>query len=295
MTGKVEITGTGTQPTIRLSGDAGTIAVGTNGANGTVFVGDEGPLPSIIMDGKARYFQINAKPGVLPTLSLRGESGEIAAGGNGVEGTLALYPASSNGGHNDLSRANIHLAAADGFIRLGGATGAGGHLILYPAGAAEILHDVGKASIHLDGQAGDISLGNADCAEDFDVDDEACVDPGTVMVISEGGRLRTSEREYDRRVAGVISGANDLRPGIVLGRKRACAARHPLALAGQVYCKVDATDCRIEIGDLLTTSANPGYAMRAKDPLKAFGAVIGKALSPLSAGLGLVRILVALQ
>jgi hypothetical protein len=58
---------------------------------------------------------------------------------------------------------------------------------------------------------------------------------------------------------------------------------------------VDASYAPIEVGDLLTTAPTPGYAMKASDPLKAFGAVIGKALCPLKAGRGLVPILIALQ
>jgi hypothetical protein len=49
------------------------------------------------------------------------------------------------------------------------------------------------------------------------------------------------------------------------------------------------------VGDLLTTSPTPGYAMKADDPFKAFGAVIGKALRPLKEAQGLVPILIALQ
>jgi hypothetical protein len=51
----------------------------------------------------------------------------------------------------------------------------------------------------------------------------------------------------------------------------------------------------IEVGDLLTTSPTPGCAMKVIDPLKAFGAVIGKALRPLERGEGLIPILIALQ
>ena len=71
--------------------------------------------------------------------------------------------------------------------------------------------------------------------------------------------------------------------------------RMPLALVGKVYCKVDAGHGAIEIGDLLTTSPTPGHAMKAADPMRAFGAVIGKALRPLASGTGLIPILVALQ
>ena len=64
---------------------------------------------------------------------------------------------------------------------------------------------------------------------------------------------------------------------------------------GKVYCKMDARHTSIEIGDLLTTSATKGYAMKADDPLKAFGAVIGKALGSIKDGVGMIPVLVALQ
>ena len=64
---------------------------------------------------------------------------------------------------------------------------------------------------------------------------------------------------------------------------------------GRVYCKVDANHGAIEVGDLLTTSSTPGHAMKASDPLRSFGAVIGKALSDLKSGTGLIPVLVALQ
>ena len=43
------------------------------------------------------------------------------------------------------------------------------------------------------------------------------------------------------------------------------------------------------------TSALSGYAMKASDPSRAFGAIIRKALEPLSSGVGLIRMLSALQ
>ena len=62
-----------------------------------------------------------------------------------------------------------------------------------------------------------------------------------------------------------------------------------------MHCKVDARYGSVAVGDLLTTSATPGHAMKADDPLKAFGTVIGKALRPLERGQGLIPILIALQ
>lgn len=107
--------------------------------------------------------------------------------------------------------------------------------------------------------------------------------------------LCESAAPYDKRVAGVISGAGEYKPGLVLGRQPGPEHRVPLALIGKVYCKVDAQYAHVEIGDLLTTSPTPGHAMKATDSTKAFGAVIGKALRPLESGRSLVPILVALQ
>ena len=142
---------------------------------------------------------------------------------------------------------------------------------------------------------GDIRLTNADCAEDFDVSGVDKVEPGTVMVLGNEGALSESGQAYDKRVAGVISGAGTYKPGIVLDKRQSLSNRQPVALMGKVFCKVDAQFGAIEAGDLLTTSATPGHAMKTTDPLKAFGAVIGKALRPLPSGQGLIPILIALQ
>jgi hypothetical protein len=141
---------------------------------------------------------------------------------------------------------------------------------------------------------GDILLPGADCAEQFDVALQENVGPGTVVVINERGELEASQHPYDKKVAGVISGAGNCCPGILLD-KQETANRLPVALVGKVYCKVDAAYSRIGVGDLLTTSPTPGHAMRASDPLQAFGAVIGKALKPWHEGCGLIPILIALQ
>ncbi len=142
---------------------------------------------------------------------------------------------------------------------------------------------------------GDIRLLNADCAEDFDICETEQIEPGTVMVLGEDGRLHQSQNAYDKRVAGVVSGAGDYKPGIVLDKQSSTHNRQPIALLGKVYCKTDASFGAIGIGDLLTTSPTPGHAMRADDAARAFGSVIGKALRPLKGGQGLIPVLIALQ
>lgn len=59
--------------------------------------------------------------------------------------------------------------------------------------------------------------------------------------------------------------------------------------------QVNATTHPVHVGDLLTTSSLAGHAMKAVDPFRAFGAVIGKAIGRLESGIGLVPVLVALQ
>lgn len=144
--------------------------------------------------------------------------------------------------------------------------------------------------------SGDIRLVGADCAEDFDIVATANIELGTVMVVTQEGKLQQSSQAYDKKVVGVVSGAGNYRPGIVLGQQMdSPESRMPIALMGKVYCQVDADQAPIEVGDLLTTSPTPGHAMKALDPMKAFGAVIGKALGTLDAGKGLIPVLVALQ
>jgi hypothetical protein len=141
---------------------------------------------------------------------------------------------------------------------------------------------------------GDILLSGADCAEQFDVIDAADVEPGSVLVIDEGGGLRQSDGPYDIKVAGVVSGAGDYRPGMILDQRQSITGRLCVALMGKAYCKVDASYGAIAVGDLLTTSSTPGHAMKASDSRRAFGSVLGKALYPWDGGRGLIPTLVLL-
>jgi hypothetical protein len=142
---------------------------------------------------------------------------------------------------------------------------------------------------------GDVILINTfggDCAEDFDVNDTEASEPGTVLVIAVDGQLTTSSQAYDTRIAGVVSGAGELRPALILQRLKASHNQVPVALFGKVYCKVDASTAPVFAGDLLTTSVTRGHAMKVQDRARAVGAILGKALGNLEAGFGLIPILV---
>ncbi|MEP7337364.1 MAG: hypothetical protein ABI977_06430 [Acidobacteriota bacterium] len=148
--------------------------------------------------------------------------------------------------------------------------------------------------------------GGADFAENFDVNTKKQagkqslpeVQPGMVVAIDPAnpGKLSVSRRAYDHRVAGIISGAGGVKPGMTMGQEQTLAdGKHPVALSGRVYAWVDATRGAIRPGDLLTTSATPGHAMKASNAAKAQGAIIGKAMTGLKSGKGLVLVLVTLQ
>jgi hypothetical protein len=154
----------------------------------------------------------------------------------------------------------------------------------------------GGTAIELNGRSGDIILANADCAEDFDISNSSEIEPGSVMVIEQEGKLKECDLPYDKRVAGVISGAGNYKPGLVLDKRKSIENRKSISLMGKVFCKVDAQLAPIDVGDLLTTSSTRGHAMKAVDPMKAFGSVIGKALKRLEEGSkGMIPVLVALQ
>jgi hypothetical protein len=144
---------------------------------------------------------------------------------------------------------------------------------------------------------GDVQLtGHAqDLAEPFTVEGPEEAWPGAVVVLTGHDRVRVADAPYDPRVAGVISGAGNLRPGIVLGRHDDADERPTIALTGKVWCSADASHGPIRLGDLLTTSSTPGYAMRVSDHVLALGSVVGKALAELSSGRGLIPVLVSLR
>ena len=101
--------------------------------------------------------------------------------------------------------------------------------------------------------------------EHFDIAEGDEAAPGAVMVINEDGAQSSCRKAYDKRVAGVISGAGEFKPGIISGSPDRPNARSPITLMGKVSCQVDAGYGPIEIGDLLTTSETSGHAMKATD------------------------------
>ena len=124
--------------------------------------------------------------------------------------------------------------------------------------------DVVYANI-LDGIAS--SARYADLAEKYVGD--AAYEPGTVMVFGGDAEVTVTDKKGDHRVAGVIS----TNPAYLMNSGLDAVNTVEVALAGRVPCKVIGT---VQKGDMLVSSAVPGYAMVDNNP--GVGRVIGKAL-----------------
>ena len=244
-----------------------------------------------VVDGQGREVFIFDSQFAVLDIGAVGNEGDLRLRGNDGESKIVL-----DGGRQLLNITNaagvtvLRFDATNSVLDLGpslGGAGAEADLRIFGAD--------GQAKIHLDGGSGDIRLLGADCAEEFDLDESLPIEPGSVLTIEAQGRLRSCTTAYDSRVAGVVSGAGRFRSGIVMDSGDARPRRPPVALTGKVYCRVDAAYGAIDAGDMLTTSETVGHAMKAADPSRAFGAILGKALQPLGAGVGLIPILVALQ
>ena len=121
---------------------------------------------------------------------------------------------------------------------------------------------------------GQWSLGNsstlqasyADLAEFYEGDQD--YEPGTVLVFGGDKEVTTTSVINDTRSAGVVT----TNPAYVMNKDQT-GIKVCIALAGRVPVKVVG---RVKKGDMLTTSATPGYAVKALNPT--LGAIIGKAL-----------------
>jgi hypothetical protein len=264
--------------TFSADGYAGYFQGGRSYFEGKVGIGTTSPDTKLHIEGG-----LDAEPGsggylvigALNAGNLAFDSNEIMARSDG--GTSTLY-INNDGGNVVLG------SSAGGNVGIGTSPAArldvAGNVIVRSASSGAVLIELGEG---------------LDYAEGFDVSDTRNVAPGMVLVIDPDhpGQLVVSQTPYDRKVAGIVAGANGLGSAVRLG---AGQFDFDVALAGRVYCNVDATSGAIQPGDLLTTSATPGHAMKVADYSQAQGAILGKAMQPLSRGeKGQILVLVTLQ
>jgi hypothetical protein len=121
-------------------------------------------------------------------------------------------------------------------------------------------------------------------------------EPGDVMVVdpSSSGQFLKSVEPYSTLVAGIYA----TKPGVI-GRRTTDPEKAkeeiPMAMVGIVPTKVSAENGAVKPGDLLVTSSTPGYVMKGTDRERLTGAVVGKALGTVDAGMATIEVLVSLQ
>lgn len=229
---------------------------------------------------------------------LNGDGTDIATAKSQI-----LFYNSSSSATNPAGNLRFYTrATTDTTSRLRMQIGDSGSLFFYaPDGSqqASITYDAANNSrLNID----ELNItGGSDLSESFDINAGTLPEgvlPGMVVSIdpNDAGKLRVSTAAYDKTVAGVISGANGIKPGMMMGQEGSIAdGKHPVALTGRVYVYADASGGPIEPGDLLTTSTLPGHAMKAADSARSQGTVLGKAMTRLESGTGMVLVLVNLQ
>jgi hypothetical protein len=322
--GRVGINTTTPSWPLTVGGNPGDWAIrGASSAGGYGVVGSSTGANSIGVRGfvdSLAYAGVSGEHGS-GAFGLLGTANEGVYGGGGVGGKTGVVGVTNGSTSNAIQGAYVGTSTANAGV-FGYSTASAGNGIIGEANTGISAYGVwgraaqGIGGFFTGGQYAIIAAGKAkvnvleivggsDLAEPFNVNadstgDGAVAEPGMVVVIDPAnpGQLRVATEAYDRKVAGIISGANDLAPGMVMKAEgnAITEGEHPVALTGRVWCWCDSTIDAIEPGDMLTTSATPGHAMKATDLPAAQGAIIGKAMTPLAQGeRGLVLVLVNLQ
>lgn len=272
------------------------------------------PFYGYMGSGYGSFFQYDTATGKLRYFS---STAGGAANTNMVTTTQSLLTITADGNVGigisnpteglHLKGKNVRIENTSGVrtIQINSYDGSSGEMIFYDptdnASTLEIDGDfggTGRSRIIVD----ELQIkGGADFAEYFDVAATSIMipEPGMLVSIDEKneGKLMVSNTAYDKKVAGIISGANGIKPGMMMGHKGTIAnGEYPVAITGRVYVLAEAVSSAILPGDLLTTSAIAGHAMRAANRKKAPGAIIGKAMSTLEKGTkGMVLVLLGIQ
>lgn len=261
-------------------------------------------------NGGFAVFRTAADPGTTASAAAYdlfiNDGGAVGVGTLSPQTKLHLFDAASvsqrietGGGTNAWSR--VDFVNGNGQWQVGTSRSFNGdQFYIYRAGAAGIAFGIqpnGDTSVLGTMSCKVLTIrGGADLAEPFAMSHHG-VTAGTVVSIDpeQPGKLRRSAAAYDRKVAGIVSGANGIHPGISMIDEAQLEAGENVALSGRVYVKANTSAGPIAPGDLLTTSEVPGEAMLAADHARAQGAILGKAMTPLDEATGLVLVLVTLQ
>jgi hypothetical protein len=249
-----------------------------------------------------------------PSLGVWGQS-------NSPDGTGGFFQSNSLTAGNGLvgvSYATSGFSAAVKGIAVG-QTGSGAAVFgqaSSPAGIAGLFNSIGGGNIlvggigqtnvsvfRVDGTGrvfadGGFQPNGADFAESMAVTgDRKQYAVGDLLVIDSTSKrhLAMAQQPYSTLVAGIYSTKPGLLGSTHAVNEPAATNEIPLAVVGIVPCKVTAENGAIQAGDLLVASSTSGHAMKGTDRSRMLGAVVGKALEPLSEGSGVILVLVTLQ
>ncbi len=267
-------------------------------SSGHLGIGTTTPGEKLHVVGNMKVVDSSGNDAVVLQPDGLGSAGRISMYDTDGDETVRLVAAESS-----TSGAELILKDVDGTITIeldGDYAGTGGYIALRQADGTQVI--TLDADYSGDGRIITQELqitGGSDLSEQFDIDGvKDAVKAGMVVSIDpkRPGKLLISKMAYDNKVAGIISGAGGVKPGMMMGQKGSAAdGVYPVALTGRVYCWADASTGAIQPGDLLTTSSVPGHAMKVSEHSRALGAIIGKAMTSLEKGKGLILVLVSLQ
>ncbi len=229
-------------------------------------------------------------------------TGILGKGYHGVRGegsTTGVY-----GIANDDSGANFGVVAIAGSTSSNGAKALQSQVYrqgtgLYWSGHFSDVYSGGTYN----GLYADLRTGDSIDIAEYILDTDDNTEPGDVVVADPNNyeSIIKSSKPYDTTVLGVISTKPHMVMGMELvmdeetGEMYENVNAAQLSLAGRVPVKVTDENGPVKIGDLLTTSSKPGYAMRCDDKLKCIGTILGKALEPHESGDGKIIALITLQ
>ena len=291
-TGSVGIGTASPQGELDVVGD-----VSVRGAGATI---DGIPVSTISSEVGAKALNLKARGGAFPDVVIS-TTGWVGIGTASPAGKLDVVgDVSVRGSGSTINGVPVSIITSEvgaKALNLRARGGASPDVVISTTGWVGIGTASPAATLHVAGNAqvdGNIAAKYQDVAEW--VRASSTLPPGTVVAIDtqESNRIVASNKPYDIRVAGVVSA----QPGIVLGEPGENKAM--IAHSGRVRVKVDANYGSIAVGDLLVTSAMPGYAMRS-EPMNIGGAeihrpgtLLGKALEPLATGQGEILVLLTL-
>lgn len=274
----------GAASTLYINNDGGDVVLGGS-AYGNVGIGispshkldvqgnSSTPAVYISNSGTGEGLEVRTDSGSHPTAYIRNDGSDFA-----LEVVSTAY---------NQAAARVYSGDGPALDLWADSTGPG--VTIHQMGVGSALAVYGGATVEV------LYITGADVAEKFPTSE--AVEPGMVVAIDpeHPGTLCLARGAYNRCVAGVVSGANGLPAGAILGNLPGEEDAPPVAIGGRVWVYCDATEQPIAPGDLLTTTTRPGHGMKVTDHQRAQGAVLGKAMTALPEGTGLVLVLVTLQ